>query len=51
MTADGTLHEVDCLIYATGFQTTDFMLPMRVLERMGAACARAGPGAPTPTSG
>ena len=26
-------HEVDCLIYATGFRTTDFMLPMRITAR------------------
>jgi cation diffusion facilitator CzcD-associated flavoprotein CzcO len=34
-TADGRLHEVDCLIWATGFKTTDFMLPMRVTGRGG----------------
>jgi cation diffusion facilitator CzcD-associated flavoprotein CzcO len=28
--ADGHLHEVDCVIYATGFQSTRFMLPMRI---------------------
>jgi cation diffusion facilitator CzcD-associated flavoprotein CzcO len=26
-------HEVDCLIYATGFRTTAFMLPMRITAR------------------
>jgi cation diffusion facilitator CzcD-associated flavoprotein CzcO len=30
VTADGRLREVDCVIWATGFQTTGFMLPMRV---------------------
>jgi cation diffusion facilitator CzcD-associated flavoprotein CzcO len=30
VTADGTLHELDCVIWATGFATTDFMFPMRV---------------------
>lgn len=30
VTEDGTLHPVDCLIYATGFRTTDFMLPMQI---------------------
>jgi cation diffusion facilitator CzcD-associated flavoprotein CzcO len=29
-TADGALHEVDCLIYGTGFRTNDFMFPMEV---------------------
>jgi cation diffusion facilitator CzcD-associated flavoprotein CzcO len=29
-TAGGELHEVDCVIWATGFKTNDFMLPMRV---------------------
>ena len=30
VTADGRLHEVDCIIYGTGFQTTSFMFPMEV---------------------
>jgi cation diffusion facilitator CzcD-associated flavoprotein CzcO len=29
-TAAGALHELDCVIWATGFKTTDFMLPMSV---------------------
>jgi cation diffusion facilitator CzcD-associated flavoprotein CzcO len=29
-TADGRLHEVDCIIWATGFRTTEFMFPMEV---------------------
>jgi cation diffusion facilitator CzcD-associated flavoprotein CzcO len=29
-TADGRLHELDCIIWGTGFQTTAFMLPMEV---------------------
>jgi cation diffusion facilitator CzcD-associated flavoprotein CzcO len=29
-TADGTEHDVDCVIWATGFKSTDFMFPMRV---------------------
>ncbi len=28
--ADGALHEVDCLIWATGFKTNDFMFPMEI---------------------
>jgi cation diffusion facilitator CzcD-associated flavoprotein CzcO len=35
LTADGTLHEVDCLIYGTGFETNDFMFPMEVVGRDG----------------
>jgi cation diffusion facilitator CzcD-associated flavoprotein CzcO len=30
VTADGTLHEVDCVIWGTGFRTNDFMFPMEV---------------------
>jgi cation diffusion facilitator CzcD-associated flavoprotein CzcO len=33
VTADGTLHEVDCIIWATGFQSTEFMFPMSVSGR------------------
>jgi cation diffusion facilitator CzcD-associated flavoprotein CzcO len=29
-TADGTVREVDCVIYATGFRTTEFMFPMAI---------------------
>jgi cation diffusion facilitator CzcD-associated flavoprotein CzcO len=29
-TSDGALHELDCLIWATGFRTNDFMFPMAV---------------------
>jgi cation diffusion facilitator CzcD-associated flavoprotein CzcO len=30
VTADGTLREVDCVIWATGFRTTEFMFPMEI---------------------
>ena len=30
VTAAGAEHELDCVIWATGFKTTDFMFPMRV---------------------
>ena len=30
VTAGGAAHEVDCVIWATGFRTTDFMFPMRI---------------------
>jgi len=35
VTASGAAHELDCLIWATGFKTTDFMFPMRVSGRDG----------------
>ena len=31
VTADGRVHEVDCIVWGTGFKTTDFMFPMEVL--------------------
>jgi cation diffusion facilitator CzcD-associated flavoprotein CzcO len=34
-TVAGAEHELDCLIWATGFKTTDFMFPMRVSGRDG----------------
>ncbi len=36
VTTGGVLHEVDTIIYATGFQTNDFLTPMRVTGRDGA---------------
>jgi cation diffusion facilitator CzcD-associated flavoprotein CzcO len=30
VTSDGRLHEVDCVIYSTGFRTNDFMFPMEI---------------------
>ncbi|MDT7608511.1 MAG: hypothetical protein QOG96_3014 [Pseudonocardiales bacterium] len=30
VTADGRRHDVDCVIYGTGFRTNDFMFPMEV---------------------
>src|SRR3954470_10183755 len=30
VTSDGTMHEVDCVIYGTGFKTNDFMFPMEI---------------------
>ncbi len=35
--ADGALHEADCVIWATGFKTNDFMFPMRVNGENGVA--------------
>ncbi|MGO9489897.1 MAG: flavin-containing monooxygenase [Solirubrobacteraceae bacterium] len=36
-TDDGRLHELDCIIWATGFKTNDFMLPMEITGRDGLA--------------
>jgi cation diffusion facilitator CzcD-associated flavoprotein CzcO len=30
VTADGVLHEADCIIWGTGFKTTEFMFPMEI---------------------
>jgi cation diffusion facilitator CzcD-associated flavoprotein CzcO len=30
VTSDGRLHEVDCIVWGTGFKTNDFMFPMRI---------------------
>jgi 4-hydroxyacetophenone monooxygenase len=34
-TVDGVVHEVDVLIYGTGFQASDFLMPMKVVGRGG----------------
>lgn len=30
VTSDGRLHELDCIVWGTGFKTTDFMFPMAI---------------------
>ena len=40
VTADGTLHELDCIIWGTGFKTNDFMFPMQVAGVDGRRAAR-----------
>lgn len=37
VTADGVRHEVDCIIWSTGFRTNDFMFPMEITGVQGAA--------------
>jgi cation diffusion facilitator CzcD-associated flavoprotein CzcO len=37
VTADGSEHELDCVIWATGFKTNDFMFPMRIAGADGLA--------------
>jgi 4-hydroxyacetophenone monooxygenase len=34
-TVDGTEHEVDVIIYGTGFKASDFLMPMKVVGRNG----------------
>jgi cation diffusion facilitator CzcD-associated flavoprotein CzcO len=35
VTADGKLHELDCIIWGTGFRTNDFMFPMQIHSSTG----------------
>jgi len=44
LTGDGTLHEADCIIWATGFRARDFMLPMQVSGRGGRTLAETWSG-------
>jgi cation diffusion facilitator CzcD-associated flavoprotein CzcO len=46
MTEDGTHRRVDCIIWATGFRTNDFMLPMEVRGAGGVTLADYWGGAP-----
>ena len=39
VTRDGRLHEADCLIYGTGFRTTEFMFPMEITGAGGRSLA------------
>ncbi|MGI5455619.1 flavin-containing monooxygenase [Streptomyces sp. CA-249302] len=39
LTEDGRVHEVDCVIHATGFRTNTFMLPMEVRGARGRSIA------------
>jgi cation diffusion facilitator CzcD-associated flavoprotein CzcO len=43
-TADGRTHELDCLIWATGFRTNDFMFPLAVTGREGRSLEAAWEG-------
>jgi cation diffusion facilitator CzcD-associated flavoprotein CzcO len=38
-TADGRLHEADCIIWATGFRTTEFVAPMEIVGAGGVRLA------------
>jgi len=41
VTSDGVEREVDCIVYATGFRTTEFMFPMEIVGRDGVALREA----------
>jgi cation diffusion facilitator CzcD-associated flavoprotein CzcO len=43
-TADGALHAADTIIYATGFDTTSFLAPMRIVGPDGTELAQAWQG-------
>jgi cation diffusion facilitator CzcD-associated flavoprotein CzcO len=43
-TSDGRTHELDCLIWATGFRTNDFMFPMAISGRGGRSLEEAWQG-------
>ena len=44
VTGDGRVHAVDCIIYGTGFRTTDFMFPMEITGAGGRSLADAWSG-------
>ncbi|MGH3616141.1 MAG: flavin-containing monooxygenase [Pseudonocardia sp.] len=44
VTADGREHEVDCVIYGTGFETDEFIVPMKVVGARGHALAEVWAG-------
>jgi cation diffusion facilitator CzcD-associated flavoprotein CzcO len=46
VTADGAEREVDCVIYGTGFRTTEFMFPMEVTGAGGQSLNQAWAGGP-----
>ena len=51
VTTDGRRHEVDVIVYATGFEASRFLVPMRVTGRGGVDLhAHLGRRTPAPTS-
>jgi cation diffusion facilitator CzcD-associated flavoprotein CzcO len=44
VTNDGSLHEVDAIIYGTGFKATEFLAPMRIVGRDGVELNQAWKG-------
>ena len=51
ITSGGARHEVDCLIYGTGFRTNDFMFPMEITGAGGLSLADAWAGGPSAHKG
>ncbi len=45
-TAAGAEHELDCVIWATGFRTRDFMFPMEIVGAQGRTLREAWAGSP-----
>jgi cation diffusion facilitator CzcD-associated flavoprotein CzcO len=45
-TGDGSQYDVDCVIYATGFRTNDFMFPMEITGAGGVSLREAWAGGP-----
>jgi len=41
VTADGTEHAIDCVIYGTGFETNEFMFPMKIVGAQGRSLSQA----------
>lgn len=41
LTADGTLHPADAIVFGTGFRATEFLAPMEVIGRGGVALSQA----------
>ena len=50
VTTDDKRREVDVLVYATGFEASRFLMPMRVAAEAGSTCTRRGTATPAPTS-
>jgi cation diffusion facilitator CzcD-associated flavoprotein CzcO len=46
VTADGVLREVDCVIWGTGFRTTEFMFPMEIVGAGGRSLREEWAGGP-----
>jgi cation diffusion facilitator CzcD-associated flavoprotein CzcO len=46
VTADGSLRELDCIIWGTGFRTNDFMFPMEITGAGGAGLRDSWAGGP-----
>ena len=51
VTADGVEHDVDVIIYGTGFQASKFLTPMRITGATASTCTSSGTATPAPTSG